>query len=69
MAHGKKYLDAVKLVDPAKVYAPDEAAQLAKDTTTVKFDATVEAHLRLGVDPRHADQMVCGTVVLPNGIG
>jgi len=69
MAHGKKYLDAVKLVDPAKVYAPDEAAQLAKDTTTVKFDATVEAHLRLGVDPRPADQMVCGTVVLPNGIG
>ena len=69
MAHGKKYLDAAKLVDPLKSYAPDEAAQLAKDTTTVKFDATVEAHIRLGVDPRHADQMVRGTVVLPNGTG
>jgi large subunit ribosomal protein L1 len=67
--HGKKYVEAAKLVDAARVYAPDEAAQLAKDTTTVKFDATVEAHLRLGVDPRHADQMVRGTVVLPNGTG
>jgi large subunit ribosomal protein L1 len=69
MAHGKKYLEAVKLVDPDKQYAPDEAARLAKETTTVKFDATVEAHLRLGVDPRHADQMVRGTVVLPHGTG
>ena len=69
MAHGKKYLEAAKLVDPLKSYAPDEAAQLAKDTTTVSFDATVEAHLRLGVDPRHADQMVRGTVVLPSGTG
>ena len=48
---------------------PDEAAELAKETTTVNFDATVEAHLRLGVDPRHADQMVRGTVVLPHGTG
>ena len=69
MAHGKKYLEAAKLVDPSQLYAPDEAARLAKETTTVKFDATVEAHLRLGVDPRHADQMVRGTVVLPNGTG
>jgi len=69
MAHGKKYLDAAKLVDPLKSYAPDEAAQLAKDTTTVAFDATLEAHIRLGVDPRHADQMVRGTVVLPRGTG
>ena len=69
MAHGKKYLEAAKLVDPLKSYAPDEAAQLAKDTTTVAFDATLEAHIRLGVDPRHADQMVRGTVVLPNGTG
>jgi large subunit ribosomal protein L1 len=69
MAHGKKYLDAAKLVDPLKSYAPDEAAQLAKDTTTVAFDATLEAHIRLGVDPRHADQMVRGTVVLPSGTG
>ena len=69
MAHGKKYLEASKLVDREKVYSPAEAAQLAKDTTTVSFDATVEAHLRLGVDPRHADQMVRGTVVLPHGTG
>src|SRR6187549_1138444 len=69
MAHGKKYLEAAKLVEEGRVYPPDEAAQLAKDTTTVKFDATVEAHIRLGVDPRHADQMVRGTVVLPNGTG
>ena len=69
MAHGKKYLDAAKLVDHERLYSPIEAAQLAKDTTTVAFDATVEAHLRLGVDPRHADQMVRGTVVLPHGTG
>jgi large subunit ribosomal protein L1 len=69
MAHGKKYLEAAKLVDPEKSYAPDEAARLAKETTTVNFDASVEAHLRLGVDPRHADQMVRGTVVLPSGTG
>ncbi len=69
MAHGKKYLEAAKLVDPLKAYGPDEAAQLAKDTTTVSFDATLEAHIRLGVDPRHADQMVRGTVVLPSGTG
>jgi large subunit ribosomal protein L1 len=69
MAHGKKYLDAAKLVDRTKAYGPDEAAQLAKDTTAVAFDATLEAHLRLGVDPRHADQNVRGTVVLPSGTG
>jgi large subunit ribosomal protein L1 len=69
MAHGKKYQDAAKLVDRTKAYAPDEAAQLAKDTTAVAFDATVEAHIRLGVDPRHADQNVRGTVVLPSGTG
>ena len=67
--HGKKYLEAAKLVDRARTYAPDEAAQLAKDTSSVAFDATVEVHLRLGVDPRHADQMVRGTVVLPHGTG
>jgi large subunit ribosomal protein L1 len=69
MAHGKKYIEAAKLVEQDKIYAPDEAAKLAKETSTVKFDATVEAHLRLGVDPRHADQMVRGTVVLPSGTG
>jgi large subunit ribosomal protein L1 len=67
--HGKKYLEAAKLVDRTKLYAPDEAARLAKETTSVKFDASLEAHLRLGVDPRHADQMVRGTVVLPSGTG
>ncbi|HEV7810728.1 MAG TPA: 50S ribosomal protein L1, partial [Candidatus Limnocylindrales bacterium] len=60
--HGKKYLEAAKLVDRERLYAPAEAATLAKDTAVVNFDATVEAHLRLGVDPRHADQMVRGTV-------
>jgi large subunit ribosomal protein L1 len=67
--HGKKYLEALKLVDRERLYPPDEAAQLLKDTTAVAFDASLEAHLRLGVDPRHADQMVRGTVVLPHGTG
>jgi large subunit ribosomal protein L1 len=56
-------------VDRERIYAPDEAAALAKETNYVSFDGTVEAHLRLGVDPRHADQMVRGTVVLPHGTG
>jgi len=67
--HGKKYSEAAKLVDRDRVYTPDEAASLAKETSYVAFDGTVEAHLRLGVDPRHADQMVRGTVVLPHGTG
>jgi large subunit ribosomal protein L1 len=69
MAHGKRYQDAVKLVDPTKVYPIEEAVAIARETSNVKFDASVEAHLRLGVDPRHADQMVRGTVVLPHGTG
>ena len=69
MAHGKKYLEAAKLVERERVYPPVEAATLAKETSFVSFDSTVEAHLRLGVDPRHADQMVRGTVVLPHGTG
>jgi large subunit ribosomal protein L1 len=69
MGHGKKYLEAAKLVDRERLYSPSEAAALAKETAFVAFDATVEAHLRLGVDPRHADQMVRGTVVLPHGTG
>ena len=69
MAHGKKYQEAAKLVDRERVYPPDEAAELVKQTTYVSFDASIEAHLRLGVDPRHADQMVRGTVVLPHGTG
>jgi large subunit ribosomal protein L1 len=67
--HGKKYQEAAKLVDRTKLYAPAEAAELARKTSYVTFDASVEAHLRLGVDPRHADQMVRGTVVLPHGTG
>jgi len=67
--HGKKYIEAAKLVDRDRLYLPDEAAALAKETNYVAFDGTVEAHLRLGVDPGHADQMVRGTVVLPHGTG
>ena len=67
--HGKKYVEAAKLVDRTKAYGPAEAVELVKETSVVKFDATVEAHIRLGVDPRHADQMVRGTVVLPHGTG
>jgi large subunit ribosomal protein L1 len=69
MSHGKKYEEATKLVDRMQVYAPIDAVTLLKETSVVKFDATAEAHLRLGVDPRHADQMVRGTVVLPHGTG
>jgi large subunit ribosomal protein L1 len=67
--HGKKYLEAAKLVDREKLYDPKEAVELVKATTYVSFDASIEVHLRLGVDPRHADQMVRGTVVLPHGTG
>ena len=67
--HGKKYQDAAKLVERERVYAPAEAVDLAKKTSYVTFDPTIEAHLNLGVDPRHADQMVRGTVVLPHGTG
>jgi large subunit ribosomal protein L1 len=69
MAHGKKYLEAAKLVDRDMAYGPAEAAELIRQTSTVNFDPSIEAHLRLGVDPRHADQMVRGTVVLPHGTG
>jgi large subunit ribosomal protein L1 len=67
--HGKKYLEASKLVEHERVYPPAEAAALLKQTAVVAFDATTEVHIRLGVDPRHADQMVRGTVVLPHGTG
>jgi large subunit ribosomal protein L1 len=69
MAHGKKYNEAAKLVDHDQVYAPAEAVDLVKQTSVVNFNPTVEAHVKLGVDPRHADQMVRGTVVLPHGTG
>ncbi|MGH2466935.1 MAG: 50S ribosomal protein L1, partial [Candidatus Limnocylindrales bacterium] len=67
--HGKRYQDAVKLVEREHVYPPVEAVSLLKETSTVGFDASTEAHIRLGIDPRHADQMVRGTVVLPHGTG
>ncbi len=67
--HGKKYLDAIKLVEPEKLYQPAEALELLKKVSYVKFDPTVELHMQLGVDPRHADQMVRGTATLPAGTG
>ncbi len=67
--HGKKFLEAAKLVEAGRAYPPAEAAELVRTTSVVSFDASVEAHVRLGVDPRHADQMVRGTVVLPHGTG
>jgi large subunit ribosomal protein L1 len=66
---GKKYEQAAALVDRTRIYPPTEAVELLKQTTYVSFDASAEAHIRLGVDPRHADQMVRGTVVLPHGTG
>jgi len=67
--HGKKYQEAAKLVDHDRLYTPEEAIALAKKTATAKFDETVEISMKLGVDPRHADQQVRGTVVLPSGTG
>jgi large subunit ribosomal protein L1 len=67
--HGKKYLAASAKIDPDKSYSPKDAVALVKETSFTKFDATVEAHFRLGVDPRHADQQVRDVVVLPHGLG
>jgi len=67
--HGKKYLEAAKLIEQDRRYEIGEAAELLPKLSTSTFDGTVEAHLRLGVDPRHADQLVRGTVVLPHGTG
>ena len=69
MKQGKKYQDSAKLIDNLKLYDPEEAVALVKQTAKAKFDETIEISLRLGVDPRHADQQVRGTVVLPNGTG
>ncbi len=69
MKTGKKYADSLKLIDRTKQYDPEEAIALVKQTAKAKFDETVEISVRLGVDPRHADQQVRGTVVLPNGTG
>jgi len=69
MKHGKKYTESAKLVDKAKLYEVQEALDAAIKTATAKFDESVEVHVRLGVDSRHADQQVRGAVVMPNGTG
>ena len=69
MKHGKKYVDSAKLVDRTKFYEPKEAMEAVIKTATAKFDETVEVHVKLGVDGRHADQQVRGAIVLPNGTG
>ncbi|MBI4277575.1 MAG: 50S ribosomal protein L1 [Armatimonadetes bacterium] len=67
--HGKRYLEAAKPIEPGKVYETQETVRLVKQAARAKFDETVEVALRLGVDPKHADQQVRGTVVLPHGTG
>jgi large subunit ribosomal protein L1 len=67
--HGKKYRKAAELIDKDRPYPPQEAVELVKQASTTTFDGTVELHMRLGVDPRHADQVVRGTTVLPHGTG
>ena len=69
MKHGKKYIDSAKLIDSTIAYDPSEACDLAIKTSKAKFDETIEISVRLGVDPRHADQQVRGAVVLPHGTG
>ena len=69
MKHGKKYNESAKLIETGKLYEVGEACELACKAATAKFDETVEIHVRLGVDSRHADQQVRGAVVLPNGTG
>ena len=69
MKRGKKYQDSVKSFDKSKLYDPEEACTLVIDTAKANFDETVEISVRLGVDPRHADQQVRGAIVLPHGTG
>lgn len=69
MKHGKKYVESLKLIESSKLYDPDEAVKLALQTAKSKFDETLEISVRLGVDPRQADQQVRGAVVLPHGTG
>jgi len=67
--HGKKYLAAVEKVDPQKFYEPKEALELVKETSYTNFDASVEVHMRMGLDPRQADQQLRDVVILPHGLG
>ena len=67
--HGKRYTELAKKIERGHEYSPDEAVRLVKETSTAKSDTTVELHLRMGVDPKQADQMVRGSAVLPNGTG
>ena len=69
MKHGKNYENAAKKIEAGKLYEPIDALQMAIDTAPAKFDETIEIHMRLGVDPRSADQQVRGSIVLPNGTG
>jgi large subunit ribosomal protein L1 len=67
--HGKKYLEALRKIDSERTYEPEEAVKLAKEAKFAKFDETVELHFRTGLDPRHADQQLRGTAMLPHGLG
>ena len=69
MKKGKKYVESAKLIEKTKQYEVEDAVSLVKKTAVAKFDETIEAHIRLGVDGRHADQQVRGAVVLPHGTG
>ena len=69
MKHGKKYIDSVKTIDKTKLYEAKEGMDLVVNTSKAKFDETIELHVRLGVDPKQADQQVRGVIVLPNGTG
>jgi large subunit ribosomal protein L1 len=67
--HGRKYKEALALIDRSQLYSPQEALELAKKTSFASFDTTIEVHMRMGLDPRHADQQVRGVVLLPKGTG
>jgi large subunit ribosomal protein L1 len=69
MSHGKKYQTAMEKLDRTEQYPPEEAIRLVKETAPANFDETVEVHLRLGIDPRHSDQQIRTTVILPHGLG